>query len=304
MNIIFAGTPEIAVPSLQAILGSDHNISLVLTRSDSEKGRKKITTPSPVAEFAQQHALPLLKTNELNKTEQQILSNVEADIGIVVAYGCIFTPEILSIPRLGWINLHFSDLPQWRGAAPAQWTIRSGQKTSALTVFKLVEALDAGEIIERQSFSIDSDETVGELLSRLSFIGADVISRVLEKYVTGEVASHPQVGEVSYAPKLSLENAHLDFSLQAEEVYNLYRSVTPEPGAYIFIDGVRLKILKAKLLPNRIQSTGIIIQDGKKIILGLKDGCLVLHEVQPFGKKPMLAQSWWNGLRVHEIQAT
>ena len=112
------------------------------------------------------------------------------------------------------------------------------------------------------------------------------------------------MGEVSYAPKLSLENAHLDFSLQAEEVYNLYRSVTPEPGAYIFIDGVRLKILKAKLLPNRIQSTGIIIQDGKEIILGLKDGCLVLHEVQPFGKKPMLAQSWWNGLRVHEIQAT
>jgi methionyl-tRNA formyltransferase len=109
---------------------------------------------------------------------------------------------------------------------------------------------------------------------------------------------------VSYAPKLSLENAHLDFSLPAVEVYNIYRSVTPEPGAYIFIDGIRLKILKAQFLPNRIQSTGIISQDGKKILLGLKDGCLELHEVQPFGKKPMSAQSWWNGLRVHEIQAT
>ncbi|MDH6532980.1 methionyl-tRNA formyltransferase [Aurantimicrobium minutum] len=303
MKIIFAGTPEAAVPSLRALLDSTHDVVAVLTRPDAPVGRKRVLTPSPVAQLAHDAGIPLLYANKIDDDIQKQITASGADLGVVVAYGALLPQATLDVPRLGWINLHFSELPHWRGAAPVQWQIISGETDAGSTVFSLVQELDAGDVFDSRTFAIDPDETSGELLARLSEHGSAQVLDVVDLLDRDVAVATPQSGESSYARKLSLEDGHLDTHAPVEVVYNLYRGVTPEPGAYVLLNSERLKII-SMARSNISAPEGVIRFLEKSAILGCRDGALELITVQPSGKQAMSASDWFRGLRVKEVEVS
>lgn len=303
MKIIFAGTPAAAVPTLRALLRSTHEVVAVLTRPDAPHGRKRILTPSPVAQEATLSGIPLLYANRIDENIQQRIAECGADLGVVVAYGAIIPQQTLDLPRLGWINLHFSELPQWRGAAPVQWQLISGATHAGSSVFSLVEELDAGDVYDTQKHSIYPFETSGALLERLSELGSAQIMQVVDSLASGHAHPHAQTGEATYARKLVLEDGHLDPSGTATAAYNLFRGVTPEPGAYVVAGEERLKLISVSM-SELVAPVGKILLREKKAVLGCADGALELITVQPAGKQAMSAADWFRGLRVEEVKVS
>lgn len=303
MKIIFAGTPEAAVPTLRALVDSTHHVVAVLTRPDAPVGRKRILTASPVAQVAQELGIPVLFANRVDDDIHNHLTELDADLGVVVAYGALLPQRTLEIPRQGWINLHFSELPQWRGAAPVQWQLISGSSHAGSSVFSLVEELDAGDVFDTKRHSIYPFETSGALLNRLSTLGSGQVVEVVNSLEAGTAQARPQTGESSYARKLVLEDGHLDVSGSAHTAYNLFRGVTPEPGAFVFVGTERLKLIL--LRPSSLEvPPGLIRLVEKKALLGCADGVLELITVQPAGKQAMSATDWLRGLRVEEVTVT
>lgn len=300
VKIIFAGTPAAAVPTLRALNQSDHQVVAVLTRPDAPHGRKRILTPSPVAQEATLSGIPLLYANRIDESIHQRIAEYGADLGVVVAYGAIIPQQTLNIPRLGWINLHFSELPLWRGAAPVQWQLISGATQASSSVFSLVKELDAGDVFDTQKHSIYPFETSGALLERLSELGSDQVMQVVDALASGTAHSRAQTGEVTYARKLVLEDGHLDPNGTATSAYNLFRGVTPEPGAYVVVDDERLKLISVSM-SDLHAPVGKILLTEKKAILGCADGALELITVQPAGKQAMSAADWFRGLRLEEV---
>lgn len=303
MKIIFAGTPAAAVPTLRALLRSTHEVVAVLTRPDAPHGRKRILTPSPVAQEATLSGIPLLYANRIDENIQQRIAECGADLGVVVAYGAIIPQQTLDLPRLGWINLHFSELPQWRGAAPVQWQLISGATHAGSSVFSLVEELDAGDVYDTQKHSIYPFETSGALLERLSELGSAQVIQVVDSLASGHAHPHAQTGEATYARKLVLEDGHLDPSGTATAAYNLFRGVTPEPGAYVVAGEERLKLISVSM-SELVAPVGKILLREKKAVLGCADGALELITVQPAGKQAMSAADWFRGLRVEEVKVS
>lgn len=302
VKIVFAGTPEVAVPTLKALLDAGHEISAVLTRPDAPLGRKRVLTPSAVAQFALDHEIPVIYAHKVTDEVSAQLRELGADLGVVVAYGGLLPENALSAPRLRWINLHFSALPLWRGAAPVQWTLISGQSTTASTIFQLVKELDAGDIFDVENVSIDGDETSGMLLSRMSLSGALQVVRVVNSLQEGTAHATAQNGEPTYARKLTLEDAHLDPAESGKAVYDRFRGVTPEPGAFVYLGEERLKIHEATLNTNESIPAGSIISSQGKTLLGTSTHALELHVVQPAGKPRMSAADWFRGLRRESVQ--
>ncbi|MBH0115524.1 methionyl-tRNA formyltransferase [Salinibacterium sp. NG253] len=297
MRLLFAGSPEVAVPSLDALLNSEHEVAGVLTRTDSPQGRRRVMTPTPVAARAEGAGISVIRANRLDAAAASAISDLNVDLGVIVAYGGLVPASVLTIPRLGWINLHFSLLPQWRGAAPVQRAIMAGDTVSGAAVFQLVEQLDAGDVFATMTEPIGAQQTAGSLLQQLSFSGAELLSRVVDSIGAGTATAVPQTGDVTLAPKLTLEDGRIDWTEPAQTVHNRIRGVTPEPGASTTIDGARLKVLEAAIARDvPTLAPGHFDFVGKKVLVGTRTEPLELLRVHPEGRKAMDAAAWWRGL--------
>ena len=305
MKLVFAGTPQVAVPSLAALHGSGHEIAAVITRADAPLGRKRILTPSPVAVAAAELGLRVIKANRLDAAATAEIEALRPDLGVIVAYGGLVREPLLSVPRLGWINLHFSLLPRWRGASPVQSAVIAGDERTGAAVFQLVPELDAGPVFAQVSEAIGRHATSGSLLESLSHSGARLLLGVVDDLAAGRAPAADQAGEVTLAPKLSIEDARIDWSLPAQAVYNRVRGVTPEPGAFTTVAGARLKLLAvAPTHGAQAQPAGVIRERDKKVLVGTGTEPIELLTVQPAGKKAMTAIDWWRGVSATELVAS
>ncbi|MDJ0322799.1 methionyl-tRNA formyltransferase [Cryobacterium sp. PH31-AA6] len=305
MKIVFAGTPQAAVPSLALLADSPHDLVGVVTRSDAPLGRKRTLTPSPVGQAAADLGLHMLKTNRLGDEATAEIAALAPDLGVIVAYGGLVREPLLSVPRLGWINLHFSLLPRWRGAAPVQRALINGDTRTGAAVFQLVPELDAGAVFAMVSETIGAHATAGSLLAGLSESGARVLLDVIDDLESGRAVAVDQTGDVTLAPKLTLDDARIDWSAPAETVYNRVRGVTPEPGAFTTVNSGRLKLLDLAPSDGALPiPAGVIREIDKKVLVGTGTEPLELLTVQPAGKTKMKAMEWWRGVSATEVVAS
>lgn len=294
MRIVFAGTPALAVPTLEALVAAGHDIVLVITREDAPRGRKRELTPSEVAVAAEGLGLEVRKTNRIGPDDVAAVRVSEAELGVVVAYGAIFREDMLAAPKRGWINLHFSLLPRWRGAAPVPHSILNDEPLG-VSVFQLEQGVDDGPLWAQCELSVEPRATAGAVLEDFAVRGAPVVLSTLEAILDGASPS-PQQGEPSHARKLTLSDAELHPVDGLTATVARFRAVTPEPGAWVTDGDSRLKILEAtpsddRLAPGEFASTAGIVH------LGTGDGSLRLERVQPAGKAAMSAADWWRGRR-------
>lgn len=298
MRLVFAGTPAVAVSTLRA-LAAEHEIAAVITRPDAPLGRRRVLTASPVAAAAEQLGLPVIKAARLDDEVTEQVRALDAELGVIVAYGGIVREPLLSTPEKGWVNLHFSLLPRWRGAAPVQRALINGDAELGVAVFQLVPALDAGDVFAMRSVAVPDDATADVALEVLAKDGASLTVDVVAGIAEGTARARPQQGEPTLAPKLTLDDGVIDWSAPLDEVYARYRGVTPEPGAHTTVAGGRLKILGAApatpdappLDPGSLHGTKT------SVLIGTGTTPLAVTRVQPAGKGPMNAADWWRGLR-------
>ncbi|MBB6172488.1 methionyl-tRNA formyltransferase [Nocardiopsis mwathae] len=300
MKLVFAGTPEVAVPSLKLLLESEHEVAAVVTRPDAVSGRGRKVSASPIAEVAAEAGLEVLKPAKARDPEfLDRLRAIAPDCCPVVAYGALLGQEALDIPRHGWVNLHFSLLPAWRGAAPVQHAILHGDDVTGAATFEIVRDLDSGPVYGMLTEPIGARDTSGELLTRLSHSGADLLLRTLDGIESGELAARPQSGDgVSYAPKLTPADAEADFGAPAMRVDRLIRACTPAPGAWSTFRGTRIKLGPVAPVPDAEPlPPGRLAVEKKRVLVGTATHPVELGEVQPQGKRPMAAVDWARGVR-------
>lgn len=298
MRLVFAGTPDPAVASLEALLGSDHEVAAVVTRRDAPLGRKRVLTPSPVARAAEAAGLPVVKADRLDDEATAAIAAHRPDLGVIVAYGGLVREPLLSTPRLGWINLHFSLLPQWRGAAPVQRALIAGDEVTGTSVFQLTPGLDEGDVYGGTRYRIPATATADRVLAELADEGSRLLVEVVDALAAGTAKGEPQVGATTYAAKLEAEDGRLDWTRPADEVLARFRGTTPEPGAFTTVDGVRLKVHALhRADESAVLSPGALRLDGGRVLVGTGTDPLVLERVQPAGKAAMNAGDWWRGLR-------
>ncbi|SDS68864.1 methionyl-tRNA formyltransferase [Friedmanniella luteola] len=299
MRIVFAGTPEVALPPLEALVASRHDVVAVVTRPDAPAGRGKKLTPSPVAARAAELGLETL-TPRRPRDEDFVarLIALAPDCCPVVAYGALLPQRVIDVPRHGFVNLHFSLLPAWRGAAPVQHALLAGDAVTGATTFQIVLELDAGPTYLRVSEPVRPDDTAGDLLQRLAVSGAELLVQTLDGIEDGTLTAEPQPVEgVSFAPKIEVDDARVDWTLPAEVVDRRIRGCTPAPGAWTTLDGERLKLgpavpVDGALPPGRLQV-------GKAAVLvGTGSTPLRLGQVQAPGKRPMAAADWARGVQL------
>lgn len=304
MRLVFAGTPAVAVPTLRA-LAAQHEIVGVITRPDAPQGRRRVLTPSPVAVAAEELGLRVIRAARLDEEATATITALGADLGVIVAYGGIVREPLLSAPVHGWINLHFSLLPAWRGAAPVQRALIAGDARLGVSVFQLVPALDAGDVFAARPVPVPSDATADVVLRILAEDGALLTRDVVADIAAGTAVPHPQEGEPTTAAKLSLVDGLLDWTQPSAAVYARFRGATPEPGAHTTLDGARVKILAAAPVARTPDSAdapadlapGELRGSRDSVLIGTADGALEVTRVQPAGRGPMNAADWWRGLR-------
>lgn len=304
MRIVFAGTPAPAVPTLSALLASEHEVAAVLTRPPARAGRGRTLVPSPVALAAQEAGIEVIEASGFKdpKVRERVRA-LRADLGVVVAYGALIPQEVLDMPTRGWVNLHFSDLPRWRGAAPVQWSILAGDEATASTVFLLEAGLDSGPVYSRLPVEIGR-ETSGELLERMAELGAAQVLGVVDAIGDGTAVALPQDEDdprASKARRLSHADGFVDFSETADGVDRRIRAVTPNPGAWTLLPGgARLKLETVEPLPDAEAGPGEIRVSKKTVELGCASGAVRLGRVAPAGKGWMDAAAWARGARLPE----
>lgn len=302
MRLVVAGSPAAAVPTLRRLAASDHEIAAVLTRPPTPQGRKRVLTPTPVAQVAAELGLPVIEASRVDDAVTARLADLDVDLGVIVAYGALLRRPALDAPRLGWVNLHFSDLPAYRGAAPVQRAVMAGDTRTAASVFQLVEALDAGPVYAADPFDIDPEATSGEVLAAMAESGAETVARVVDDIAAGAAVATEQVGAPTLAPKLTIDDGRIDFGAPATVVHARLRGVTPEPGAYAHLGETRVKLLRSNRLtggtggPAPQLAPGALALHGGRLLVGTADTPLTLLEVQPAGKKAMDAAAWARGL--------
>ena len=294
MRIVFAGSPAAAVPSLEA-LAARHEVAAVVTRSASRQGRSRTLTPTPVARRAAELGLSLIETNRLDAGVTGRIAGLEPELAVVVAYGGLVREPLLSLPRHGWINLHFSVLPDYRGAAPVQRALIDGRGVTGVSVFRLVEELDAGPVVRTREAAIPEGATAGELLERLAELGARELLEAVDEIEAGTAVFLEQVGASTLAPKLALADGAIDFTATAPSVLARWRGVTPEPGAHAIVGGERVKLRALARSGAEPLAPGKALLDGRAAIVGTGSAPLELIEVQPAGKRPMAGADWLRG---------
>jgi methionyl-tRNA formyltransferase len=295
---VFAGTPDAAVPSLRRLAASAHEIALVVTRPDARLGRRRVVTPSPVAQTAAELGIDTLKAARLDDDASARIRAASPDLGVVVAYGGLVPEPLLSVPPHGWINLHFSLLPRWRGAAPVQHAIIAGDVVTGAAVFGLVPALDAGDVYAQLEHPIPPAATAGDLLEDLAERGATLLEDVVDAIGGAVARPRPQMGEPTLAPKLTLDDGRVRWEEDAQTVLARIRGVTPEPGAFTTLDGGRVKILRARPADSDLRpAPGAVVTAGGDVLVGTGTAPVALDVVQPAGKAAMAAGDWWRGVR-------
>ncbi|SDB93965.1 methionyl-tRNA formyltransferase [Raineyella antarctica] len=304
MRLVFAGTPDVAVPSLEALVASRHEVVGVVTRPDARRGRGKSLSPSPVAARAAELGLPVLKPEHPRDPQfQDALRALAPDCCPVVAYGALLPTPVLDIPTYGWINLHFSLLPAYRGAAPVQSAILHGESETGAVTFLIVPALDAGPVCGEIRTPIGARETAGDLLTRLASSGAQLLVETMDRIEDGtaEFVEQPAEGG-TYAAKIEVEDAHVDWGAPVDVIDRVVRACTPAPGAWTTLDGQKFRL--HEVLPTDTPSTdpGRVDQEGRRLFVHTGTGRLELLRVQPAGKKAMEAAAWANGLHTDTIR--
>ncbi|WP_432395412.1 methionyl-tRNA formyltransferase [Pseudarthrobacter sp. L19] len=296
MKVLFAGTPAVAVPSLDALVAAGFDVVAVLTRPDAPLGRKRVLTPSPVAARAAELGIEIIHAAKVDADVTARIAAAAPDVAAIVAYGGLIPRAALGVPAHGWINLHFSLLPAWRGAAPVQRALIAGDDVTGAVTFRLEEGLDTGPVYGTLTESVGPDDTAGELLERLSHSGAVLLAQTLSAVDAGKAAAVPQQGDVTLAPKLTLEDGRLDWQLPALAISRRSRGVTPEPGAWTTLDGQRIKLEPVRLRPQAAAlPPGHLALDGKAVLVGTGSHPVELTRVQPAGKKMMAAADWARG---------
>lgn len=300
MRVLFAGTPGVAVPCLDRLVADGLDVVAVLTREDAPQGRKRILTPSPVATRAAELGLPVIKANRIDAAAVADITATDADIAAIVAYGGLIPAEALEVPRHGWVNLHFSLLPAWRGAAPVQHAIIHGDDVTGAVTFRLERGLDTGPVYGTLTEDIAPDDTAGALLDRLAHSGAVLLSQTLHGIDAGALEPVPQAGDVSLAPKLQLEDGHVSWSQPALAVRRRINGTTPEPGPWTELDGQRFKLGPVTPRPDVDDlAPGVVrVLPGRapQVLVGTGSHAVELGQVQPPGKKMMSAADWARGL--------
>jgi methionyl-tRNA formyltransferase len=301
MRVVFAGTPEVALPSLDAIAASAHELVGVVTRPDAPAGRGRSMQRSPVGRRADELGLPVLTpVHPRDPDFQDALRALAPDCCPVVAYGALLPADVLAIPPHGWVNLHFSALPAWRGAAPVQHSIWAGDEVTGATTFRLVEALDAGPTYGVMTERIRDDDTAGDLLERLAEGGAGLLVATLDGIEDGSLEARPQQLEgVSFAPKITTDDARVDWTRPAAVVDRQVRACTPFPGAWTTWGGERVKVGPLRVDPDVPALPPGELSVGKNTVhVGTATDAVRLGEVKAFGKKQMAAADWARGVRV------
>ncbi len=299
MRLIFAGTPQVAVPSLRALVDSDHEVVAVVTRPDAKVGRGRRLEPSPVKVVAEELRLPVLTPSTPRDPDfVAALTDLAPDCCPVVAYGALLPPELLDIPTHGWVNLHFSLLPAWRGAAPAQRALIAGDEITGASTFRIEAGLDTGPVFGTMTERIRPDDTSGSLLERLADAGAPLLLATMDGIAGGDLEAREQSGEgVSHAAKLTAEDARLDLTRPAIAIDRLIRGCTPAPGAWTTFRGERLKLAPVTITEESLPA-GVIDARKREVLVGTADRAVRLGEVTPLGKKPMPAPDWARGVRI------
>jgi methionyl-tRNA formyltransferase len=305
VRIVFAGTPEPALPSLRRFMESPrHDVVAVLTRPDAAKGRHGKPSPSPVARLALEHDIPVLRPPRPNSDEFVAeLTELAPECCAVVAYGALLSERLLAVPLRGWVNLHFSLLPAWRGAAPVQAAIAAGDTVTGATTFQIEPALDSGPVYGVVTETIRPTDTAGDLLERLSLSGAALLETTLDGVADGSLTRVPQAADgVSIAPKITVEEARVRWDLPAHVVDRRIRAVTPHPGAWTMIGDLRVKLGPVTVddaTPNNV-APGEIRIDRKSVHIGTGSQPVLLGQIQPPGKKPMNAADWARGAHLDD----
>ena len=290
LRIVFLGTPEFAVPSLDAIIEAGHEVAAVVTATDKPAGRGHKMIPSAVKQYAVEHGIPVLQPAKLRDPEfLDALRGYGADIFVVIAFRML-PEEVWAMPPMGTFNLHASLLPRYRGAAPINRAVMNGDAETGVTTFLLKHEIDTGDILRQESISIAPDENVGSVHDRLMALGARVTVDTLADRAAGTAVPRPQPdGQASAAPKIFREDCEIDLSKSRESVRNHVRGLSPYPAARITLHGVEMKVLEAVVADTRLQG---------RLYVECADGALELTRVQPAGKRPMSGSDFLRGLRI------
>jgi methionyl-tRNA formyltransferase len=298
MVIVFFGTPQFAVPSLEALIASRHLVPLVVTQPDRRRGRGQKVTDSPVKAAARAHGIPVYQPDRLRDPDVAgTLRQHAPDLAVVAAYGKLIPPDLLRLPRHGMINVHASLLPKYRGAAPVHRAVINGEAQTGVTIMQVVEALDAGDMLAKSPRAIGPDETSDAVEAALAGNGARLLLETIDWIEAGTVHPEPQEESSStYAPRLTKAEGWIDWSLKASEIHNRVRGLYPWPHAYSSLDGARLIILKTRVLDGAGGAPGTIVavtRDG--VVVATGGGLLEIVELQPEGRRPMLVRDFLAG---------
>ncbi|MGW1890725.1 methionyl-tRNA formyltransferase [Streptomyces sp. NPDC002004] len=302
MKLVFAGTPEVAVPALDALIASDrHEVAAVVTRPDAPAGRGRRLVASPVAQRAEEAGIEVLKPAKPRDEDFLArLREIAPDCCPVVAYGALLPRVALDVPRHGWVNLHFSLLPAWRGAAPVQHALMAGDEITGASTFLIEEGLDSGPVYGTVTEQVRPADTSGDLLTRLAFAGAGLLAATMDGVEDGSLKAVPQPEDgVTLAPKITVEDARVDWAAPALRVDRVVRGCTPAPGAWTTFHGERLKLIQVGLVHERTDLAPGELAAGKhNVYVGTGSHAVELVWVQAQGKKPMRAADWARGVRI------
>lgn len=305
MNIVFMGTPDFAVESLKKIYESGHNILAVVSQPDKPSGRNMKIMPTPVKEYAESKNIKVYQPEKIRKDEElyETLKSLKPDVIVVVAFGQILPQKILDIPKYGSVNVHGSLLPKYRGAAPIQWAIISGEKVTGITTMYMDAGMDTGDMIQKAEVKIENDDNFGTLYEKMKIKGGELIVQTLEKIADGVAPRVKQPDDFTLAPMIEKTLGNIDWNNNSEDIRNLVRGLNPTPGAYTNIEGQKIKIWRVEF--SNLEKTdevlpGMVIKANKKegLLISTQDGILDIAEIQLPNSKRMLAKEYLNG---HDI---
>ncbi|KNF08739.1 methionyl-tRNA formyltransferase Fmt [Gottschalkia purinilytica] len=299
MKVVFMGTPDFAVPTLEAIYNNGHQIPLVITQTDKQKGRGKKVTPPPVKEKALELGIQVHQPHNVNDKETiTMLKEISPDVIVVVAYGQILKEEILNLPKYRCINVHASLLPRYRGAAPINWVIINGENRTGVTIMEMSKGLDTGDMLLKEEIEIGQDETAGNLHDRLMSIGANLLTKTLNELEKGNIVKVPQNDEEStYAPIMTKSLGKINWDKCGSEIKNLVRGTQPWPGSFFEYEGKNVKILEVDV-DNKFKEgkNGEIVKVNKDgIFVNVEDKCVIIKRIQFPGKKAMSIEEFLRG---------
>ena len=304
MRVVFFGTPEFAVPSLEALLGEGSDVTAVVTRPDKPQGRSRSTlVPSPVKVAAREEDVPVLEPEPPSTPEFLAeMRRLAPDVGVVVAYGHLLKPELLAIPKRGMVNVHPSLLPELRGAGPVEWAILRGLDKTGVTIMQMTAGLDSGPILHQLPHRIPNDISGGELSGHLAEMGAQALIEALALMEQNLVQPVPQdEARATYAPKITRETARIDWDAGPDAVTRATLALDPKPGAWTTLDGQEVKLFRASVA-KRAGKPGTVLETGDRLLVAAGDGAVVVGEVQPTGKSRMTAADWIRGRGVRAGQ--